>query len=112
MDAVSRETGMRRFQRSLRNCCRVSPVSVTIPPTVRALTGACLGMVRIRAAVGHDDVLAQRGDLGPGFLERLDSSQMGDPGIFGSGYAGTSTPLRFCGPANCLATAKYSRIAS
>lgn len=36
------------FYMSLRNASSVSPASHTMPPIVNALTGLCLGMVRMR----------------------------------------------------------------
>jgi hypothetical protein len=63
-------------------------------------------------AVGHDDVLALPRDLKANLLKRPNSPKVGDPSIFGTRYAGISTSLRFCRPANSLATSRYSRMAS
>jgi len=63
-------------------------------------------------SIRHDDMLALPGDVEPGLFECLAAGRWGIPGMFGIRDAGISTSLKFCSPASCLGTSRYSRIAS
>jgi len=67
---------------------------VTIPPFVRASTGSCLGMVRIRLPSVMTMYLPCRTVWNAAFSSALTAHKWAMPGIFGIRYAGISTFLQ------------------
>ena len=79
----------RMSYRKLRNCCSLRLASRTMPPIVYALTGLCLGIVRIRLPSVITTCLPCRATRKPAFSRRVPHPGF-TPGIFGIAQTATS----------------------